>query len=72
MSAVAVEVVLIRTVAPDVVVVVQVLRVLLSVVMGLDLVGLVKTLGLGESVDLRANDTDEELLGGTVADVLAC
>lgn len=72
MSAVAVGVVLVSTVAPDVVVVVQVLRVLLSVVMGLDLVGLVKALGLGESVDLRADETSEDLLGGTVADVLAC
>lgn len=71
-GAVAVGVVLVGTLAVDVVIVVQVLGVLLRLVVGLDLVGLVEALGLGESVDLRADNTGEDLLSGGVADSLAC
>lgn len=72
MRLVAVWVVLVGTVAVNVVVVVQVLSVLLGVVVGLDLVGLVETLGLGELVDFRTGETGEDLLGGGVGNVLAC
>ena len=70
--AVAVGVVLVRTVAPDVVFIVHFVGVLLRVVVGLDLVGLVQTLGLSELVGLGTGNTSQDLLGGGVADVLAC
>lgn len=65
-------VVLLSTMPLNVVLIVHVLSVLLSVVVGLDLVGLVETLGLSELVDLGAGETGEELLGGGVGDGLAC
>lgn len=70
--AVAVGVVLVRTVAPDVVVIVHVVCILLRVVVGLDLVGLVHTLGLSELVDLGTGNTSKDLLCGGVVDGLAC
>lgn len=66
------RVVLLGTVALNVVLIVHVLSVLLSVVVGLDLVGLVETLGLSELVDLGTGETGEELLCGGVGDGLAC
>lgn len=72
MLAVAVGVVLARTVTLDVVVVVHVVCVLLRVVLGLDLVGLVHTLGLSELVDLGTSKASQDLLGGGVVDGLAC
>ena len=72
MRLVLTRVVLLGTVALNVVLIVHVLSVLLSVVVGLDLVGLVETLGLSELVDLGAGETGEELLGGGVGDGLAC
>lgn len=72
MRLVLTRVVLLGTVALNVVLIVHVLSVLLSVVVGLDLVGLVETLGLSELVDLGTGETGEDLLGGGVGDVLAC
>lgn len=69
---VAVGVVLVGSVVAHVVVVVHVLCVLLCVMVSLDLVGLVETLGLGQLVDLSTGETSEDGLGGTVADGLAC
>lgn len=72
MLSVAVGVVLVRTVAPDVVVIVHVVCVLLRVVVGLDLVGLVQTLSLSELVGFGTDNTSQELLSGGVVDGLAC
>lgn len=72
MRLVLARVVLLGTVALNVVLIVHVLGVLLSVVVGLDLVGLVETLGLSELVDFGTGETGEELLGGGVGDGLAC
>lgn len=72
MGLVAVGVVLVSTVVANVVLVVHMFGVLLCVVVSLDLIGLVHTLGLGELVDLSTGETGQEFLGGTVADGLAC
>lgn len=50
---------------------VHVLGVLLGVVLGLLAVNPVHTLGLGELVDLAADEASDELLGESVADGLA-
>ena len=72
MTTVAVRVVLVDAVATDVVLVVHGLGILLGVVVGLDLVGLVETLGLGELVDFATDKAGDEFLGKGVADGLAC
>jgi hypothetical protein len=54
-----------------VVLVVEVLGVLLGMVVGLDLVVLIETLGFDELVDLGASEAGEELLGEGVGDGLA-
>lgn len=72
MRLVAVGVVLVGTVAVNVVVVVHVLSVLLGVVVGLDLVDLVETLGLGELVGFGTDETSDDLLRSGVGDILAC
>jgi hypothetical protein len=51
---------------------VHVMGVLLGVALGLLAVHPVHTLGLGELVDLTADEADEELLGESVVDFLAC
>lgn len=71
MSSVAAGVILVRPVAAHVVVIIHVVRVLLRVLAGAHLVSLVQTLGFGELVDLGADNTGQEFLGGAVADVLA-
>lgn len=71
MRGVAVGVVLLGTVALDVVLVVHLLGVLLGVVVSLHLVDLVHALGLGETVNLRADETGDGLLGEGVLDGLA-
>lgn len=70
-SSVAAGVIFVRPMAAHVVVVIHVVRVLLRVLVGAHLVSLVQTLGLGELVDLGADNTGQEFLGGAVADVLA-
>lgn len=72
MVLVAARVVLVGLVVTNVVVVVHLLGVLLGMVVSLDLVSLVETLGLGQLVDLSTGETSEDGLGGTVADGLAC
>lgn len=71
-TAVTARVVLLGAVALDVVVVIHGLGVLLGVVMGLDLVGLVQALGLGELVNLSTDETGDRLLRECVLDRLAC
>lgn len=72
MGLVAVGVVLVSTLVANVVLVVHMFGVLLCVVVSLDPIGLVQTLGLGELVDLSTGETGQEFLGSTVADGLAC
>lgn len=59
------------TVLALVVLLVHVVSVLLGVLAGLDLVNFVHALGLGELVDLSANNGGKGLLGESVADGLA-
>lgn len=72
MALIAVGVVLISTLALDVVLVIHLVRILLGMLVGLDPVDLVHALGLGELVDLGADNAGEGLLGESVADGLAC
>lgn len=48
------------------------MSVLLSVLVGADLVSLVEALGLSELVDLGADETGDDLLSGGVVAALAC
>lgn len=68
---VAGRVVLVRPVAPDVVLIVHLVGVLLGVLPGLDLVDLVHALGLRELVNFSTNETSDGLLGEGVAHRLA-
>lgn len=52
--------------------VVHLVSVLLSVLVGADLVSLVEALGLSELVDLGADETGDDLLSGGVVAALAC
>lgn len=71
MPAIAGGIVLGSTVASNVVLVVHRLAVLLSVLLSTDLVHLVHALGLGQLVDLSADEASDGLLGELVADGLA-
>ena len=62
---------LVGTVSALVVLLVHVVSVLLGVLAGLDFVNFVHALGLGELVDLSANNGGKGLLGESVADGLA-
>lgn len=62
---------MISTLSSNVVLIIQVLRLLLGLVLRLFTVDEVQSLGLGEFVDLRTRETDEELLGELVRDWLA-
>jgi hypothetical protein len=66
----AVGVVLVGTVATDVMLVVHVLGVLLGVLVGAETVNLVHALGLRELVDLGTDEGHESLLGECVLDDL--
>jgi hypothetical protein len=70
-AAIALRVVLVRTLAPDVVLVVHVLCVALGVLAGLEAVNLIHALGLGQLVDLGADQAGDGLFGEGVADGLA-
>ena len=71
MSFIAVGIVLRSTVTADVVVVVHLLSVFLGVLMSPDLIELIHSLGLSESVDLGADKARNGLLGEFVANSLA-
>jgi hypothetical protein len=66
------RVILVGALVLDVVLVVQVLDVLLGLVLGPLTVDEVQSLGLGELVDLRAGETDEEFFGELMGDGLSC
>lgn len=72
MALVAAGVILLSTVATDVVLVVHFVGVPLGVLLGLDLVDLVHALCLGELVNLGADKAGNGLLGEGVTDRLAC
>jgi len=65
-------VVLLRSMFLLVVVDVHLLRVLLGVLVGADLVDLVQALGLDQLVDLGADEAGQDLLGQGVLDGFAC
>jgi hypothetical protein len=71
MTRVAGRVVLLSTVVALVVLLVHVVGVLLGVLVGLDSVNLIHTLGLGELVDLGADKAHQGLLSESVLDSLA-
>lgn len=70
--AVLVRVILVGTLAVDVVLVVHVLGILLGLAVGLFLVPFIHTLGLGELVDFTTHKSSQEFLGECVRDGLAC
>ena len=67
-----VRVIVVGTLAIDVVLVVHVLGILLGLAVGLLSVPLVHTLGLGELVDFTTDNASQEFLGESVGDGLAC
>lgn len=71
MLAIAGRVVFRRPMTSDIVVIIHRLGMLLSMLVGLDLVDLVHSLGLSQLVDLGADKTSNGLLGELVANRLA-
>lgn len=61
------RVLLVRTVARDVVRIVHLMSILLSVLVGTDLVNLVHALGLGQLVNPRSNESSDGFLGEGMA-----
>lgn len=72
MTLVAGRVVLVCTVATDVVLIVHLVGILLGVLSGTDLVDLIHAFSLSELVDLSTNETSDGFLGEGVANGLAC
>jgi hypothetical protein len=70
-SLIPVGIVLLRSLPLDVMLIVQLLRILLSVPVRLNTLVLIHALGLGQLVDLAADEAGEELLSESVGDRFA-
>ncbi len=65
------RIILISTLSINIVLIIHVLNIFLGVVLSLLTVDEIHSLGLGEFVDLRTGNTDEELLGELVRNWLS-